>query len=347
MGSMNGILDTLVRIRSPLGLAGAGIFLVFFVCWVFYKRTKPAAAKETPELLKFMFKGVMGLAALLIVIPNGVSVLDRAGLLGQRHPTVGVFAGRVHLGDNLFARIGGRSLPTEDAPTPPRTDANLILYDKETKTFETSFGLPTHVQWVATHYGRMFDGFNLGAWKHISDLSANVDFRPQYEGASVQIDPTTTLVWIEDAVENDEGHFYSRKAVVGRTVTKNLYEELRKQGFAPEGCRLARATLYLSGLHGSRRPDQPESVQVLVNQDLFTVAFRTLQLRSEEVVAVPIKPSSLSLEPEIATMFTIVVLPFQEEYPIPPPSVKDRRGPAHFRDIEIGDCSIELVFDRP
>jgi hypothetical protein len=342
---LHNILESLRQIHSFIGLVSAGLFLVIFVCWIVYKRTRLAPATETSALLRYIFRGVLILAILLILLYASLLVLDRMGFFLNRRPTVTVFSGRVHLGDNIFARIGGKSLPSVDAPVQiPK--ANLVIYDKETRGFQTDFGLPTHVQWLAAHYGVVFARFNLAAWRHISDLSANPGFRPTYEGATAQVDPSTALIWIEDATVDGEGHFYSRKAIVARTVALNIYEELRSQGFRPEGRHLSDVTFYLCGLHGSRRPEQPDNVQLIVNRDIYSVPFKVLAVRTEEVVPLRIKPSSLSLEPEESTMFSLVVLPFEERHPIPPPGAEDRRGPAHFRDIEVGQCFLELCFDK-
>lgn len=339
------ILESLKQIQSFIGLVSAGLFLVVFACWIILKRTKPAPAKDTSDLLKYLFRGVLGIAILLVLLYFALLVLDRTGFFVNQRPTVPVFGGRVHLGDNIFARIGGKSLPTVDSPGPV-PHARLVVFDKETAEFQTDFGLPTHVQWIAAHYRPVFSQANLDAWKHISELSANPEFRPKYEGAAVQIDSGTVLIWLHDATIDGDGHFYSRKAVVARTVTRNIYEELRSQGFRPEGRRLSDVTFYICGLHGSRRPEQPDNVQLVVNADIYSVPFKALVARNEEVVPLRLKPSSISIEPEDVTMFTLVVLPFQEEYPLPPPDAKDRRGPGHFRDIEVGKCFLELCFDK-
>lgn len=339
------ILKSLKQIQSFIGLVSAGLFLVIFASWIIFKRTKPAPAKDTSELLKYLFRGVLGLAVLLILLYFVLLVLDRTEVFVNRRPTMTVFSERVHLGDNIFARIGGKSLPTVDSPGPIQHPL-LIFFDKETEEFQTDFGLPTHVQWIAGYYKSIFAQANLGAWKHISELSANPEFRAEYEGAAVQIDSKTVLIWLQDATIHGEGHFYSRRAAVALTITLNIYEQLRSQGFRPEGRRLSDVTFYLCGLHGSRRPDQPDNVQLIVNRDIYSVPFKALIARNEEVVQMRLKPSSISIEPEDSTMFTLVVLPFQEGYPLPPPHTKDRRGPGHFRDIEIGKCLLELCFDK-
>lgn len=258
-------------------------------------------------------------------------------------PAISIFKGKVHLGDNTFARIGGNSLPTIDDPL-SQGGQEIVFYDKETKSVKTSFGLPTCVQILANHYLPIFENVNLDAWKHISVLKDMNDFSPTYENASVKIDFATTLIWIEDATVNGQGHFYSRLAPFARTKTLNIFNELKKIGFHPEGRRLAGAIFTITGLHGSRRPDQPDNINLIVNQKIYPIPFKSLMARNEEVVSIHIDTSSFSLDPDKNTMFSIVVLPFKEKAPLPPPTHKYREGPAHFRDVEVGDCSLNFTF---
>ncbi len=339
------IFNSLQEIQSFIGLVSAGLFLVVLAIWVIYKRTRPSLAKDTPDLLKYVFKGVIGLSALLIVLYFSLIVLERTGYFVNKKPTVSIFDKRIHLGDNIFSRVGGKSLPTQDAPS-NLFDSGIIRFDKESGIFKTNFGLPTHVQMIAGYYGKIFDKYNLKAWKNISEISLFPKYQLTYEGSTVKIDAYTTLIWVPNALHNGNHNFYDREAAIGITITKNIYKELKRINYSPEGRRLESVKFYFSGLHGSKRPEQPDNVELVVNQEVYKVPFKSLLTRNEEVVSILIKPSSISLEPEQPTMFTLVVLPFQEKYPIPPPEQKDRRGPAHFRDIEIGECYIELQFAK-
>ena len=93
-------------------------------------------------------------------------------------------------------------------------------------------------------------------------------------------------------------------------------------------------------------PSKVDNVEIIVNEDRYPLHFQSYLLRNEEVIPLKIKVSSLSLREDYNNTFTIVVLPFKEDFPIPPPYLNmDKRGPAHFRDIEIGKCMLELELE--
>jgi len=260
---------------------------------------------------------------------------------------VPIFKGAVHLGDNIFAHVGGKSLPKVDDPL-SQTGNTLIFYDKESEQFLTSFGLPTAVQIIANHYAPIFKEANLGAWKHIGVVTQEQDQREDYEGATALVDDSTKLIWKADATISGEGAYYTRVACVARTTTVNLYKSLQEARVSPDGKRLVGLTFWMTGMHGGLRPDQSDNCfDLIVNDYKYPLSFRSAELRTEEVVSVKLSTHSISLREDVPTMFSLVVRPLREKYPRSPPSgLEPREGPAHFRDVEIGDCFLEFSFEE-
>lgn len=247
---------------------------------------------------------------------------------------------KVHLGDNTMAAFGGDRVPT--LPAPGREEGAMVLfYDKAKSTFRSEFGFPSEVQAIAQYYGPIYAETNLLAYQHIQAISPTGSFVSSYKGASIQIDTSTLLIWNEH-----NGNFYYEVAAVAVTHTVNLYAALREKGYQPESIKLKGATLWLHGMHSGRRPDQPENVEVVVNGVRHPIVYRRTGLRREELISVKLETDALSVKHPNPTHFTIIVLPFQERYPLPPPgSSYEQRGPGHFRDIEIWKAELELTID--
>ncbi|GAF80311.1 unnamed protein product, partial [marine sediment metagenome] len=238
------------------------------------------------------------------------------------------------------ASLGGDRAPALPVPGGEK-GAMVILYDKTKGTFKSDFGFPTEVQAIAYYYGPIYAKTNLSAYKHIQAISPTASFVSSYEGDSVQIGPSTLLIWKEN-----NGDFYQEVAPIAVTRAVNLYAVLREKGYQPESVKLNKATLWLHGMHSSRRKDQPENVELIVNGVRHPIRYKGCGLRQEEIVPVQLEIKALSVNAPKPTRITITVLPFQERYPLPPPdSSYAQRGPAHFRDIEIWKAELELIID--
>jgi hypothetical protein len=277
------------------------------------------------------------IGTLIGAISLGFYVIDRSFQLTETKTyKIGVFKGRKHLGDNIYARVGGITLPNWDSPHRQGFDG-LIFYDKENHTFHTTWGTPEVAQDVASHYKPILQNYNLGAWRHIRGLDTEVS--PKYEGAAIKIDSKTTLIW-----EEDKGDFYYRFAPFAWVTTVNLYKELRSLNIDPAKQAIKSAKLIITGFHGGKREEQPEQVELFINGQTYRLSFASLKMRNEEVMVVNLRIEDLKLAPTDSCEIAIIVLPFAEKYPLPPPnSTYKQIGPAHFRDIEVGDSFIEIT----
>lgn len=186
------------------------------------------------------------------------------------------------------------------------------------------------------HYKPILAGYNLDAWSHIKAM--NFRMTPGYNGHLVQIDNHTSLIWKEN-----EGNFYYRYAPFAWAVTLNLYKELMFLNIDPAVQKIKSVKLVITGFHGGKRREQDEQIELLINDKIYKIAFGTPEVRNEEVIVINISPQDLIISPTASMNFAIIVLPFHEKYPIPPPHSKyPQMGPAHFRDIEIGDSYLEV-----
>ena len=248
---------------------------------------------------------------------------------------IAVFEGRKHLGDNIYARVGGISLPTLDDPYRQNLEG-LIFWDKEKNICLTTWGSPQIVQTICSYYKNIFEKYNLKAWRHISEVDHIST--PEYMGQFIQIDPKTILTWKEN-----KGNFYYRYAPFAWVITINFYKQLMFLNVDPSKQEIKSVKLILTGLHGSKRENQPEQVELLVGNKIYPLLFNSMLLRNEEVIIINLDKTDLNFEPTMSTNFAIIVLPFQEKYPLPPKNSKfEKRGPAHFRDIEVGDSYLEI-----
>lgn len=280
----------------------------------------------------------LGIAGVLLTIIFGIrnEFVSKKSQTDKTYRII-IYKGNKHLGDNIFARVGGLSLPKWDDPL-NQDETELIYYDKEEHTFLTRWGLPKSVQNIVNKYSILFSEVNLEAWKNI--VASNEIKTNKYKGHQIQVDDTTVLRWEESA-----GDFYYRYAVVARVETINLYERLMFLSYDPVGKELKSAKLILKGLHGSKRAGQPDNVELFIGDNSYALQFGSLFLRNEEVLKIELNPEHLKISPTESNIFGIVVLPFNEEYPLPPPdSSYKKRGPSHFRDIEVGDTFLELEF---
>ncbi len=251
-----------------------------------------------------------------------------------------VFDKKTHLGDNDQATYGGTSLPYFESPG-AETGAHLLVFDKKDNRF-ISTGFPTEVMGILNYYGGRYQESNLSAYQHVVGIEPSEPEKDQYPGSSVQIDLYTKLVWVENG-----GSFYHEKAAVGITSTINLFQHLKENGFYPEETKIKKAKFWYHGLHSGKRQSQPDNVELVVNSKVHQIKFKSNKVREEELVAVTIDPEIINLSPTSTNRFTLVVLPYQEKFPIPPPSLKGYKqvGPGHFRDIELWKGTLELVID--
>lgn len=244
------------------------------------------------------------------------------------------------MGDNVYARIGGVSLPVWDDPN-RQGDDDLIFYDKKEKRFLTSWGAPKVAQLLARHYSSRFAECNLGAYANVMAVRPNPTLVGRYAGDHVQIDYDTCLIWREN-----EGNYYQRYAPFARLVTMNLYKEIFSHSIDPTKIRIKSARLVISGLHGGKRQEQEENIELIVNGKIHKIGFGSREIRNEEVVAMELPADELAIGPAMSMSFGFIVLPFSEQYPLPPPKSKySKIGPAHFRDVEVGDTILEIVYE--
>lgn len=249
-----------------------------------------------------------------------------------------VFNNRVHLGDNVFSRQGGMVFPSQDEPTIDRNE-DVVYYHKDTKKFSTYFGATIGAQLIAEIFGNYYKKYNLDAWEHIVAGSVK-NIKPlNYKGSFVQIDDDTILTWKEK-----KGNFYDSIGAIARTRSINVFKELMNQGVDPRKVQITKAWIRLNGFHGGKRRKQSDNVDLLIDNMRFPVTFLSNNFRNEEFIEVDIDPAKLNCcNPSNNTIISVVVLPYQEQLPVPPPNINYHKkiGPAHFRDIEIG--SVQLI----
>jgi len=251
-----------------------------------------------------------------------------------------VFNKKTHLGDNDQSSFGGTSSPFVESPG-SEGKVHLLEYDKKEQSFKSKNGFPTEVQEILNFYGGQYAKANLEAYKHVVGVSPKIDADKSYPGNSVQIDRYTKLIWRENS-----GEFYHQEAAVGLTATINLYQYLLNNGFSPEETSIKKATFRFHGLHSGKRPSQPDNVQIVVNRKIYPMKYKSNNVREEESIDINIPAETLNLAATGTNRFTIMVLPYQENYPVPPPkSQYEQRGPGHFRDIELWSGKLELVID--
>ena len=251
-----------------------------------------------------------------------------------------IFNKKTHLGDNDQERFGATSSPFVEYPDAEQ-GAHLLIYNKKEKSFVSANGFPAEVQNLLNFYSGRYQGVNLSAYKHVLGVKPSGNEGEQYPGSSVQIDPSTKLVWVENA-----GNFYHEKAAVGITSTVNLFQYLKENGFAPDKTKIKKAIFWYHGLHSEKQQGQLDNVEVVINGKIYPVKFESSE-SGEEFVAVKIQSRSLNLTPDSINRFTIMVSPYQEKYPIPQPTAEKYKkvGPGHFRDIELWKGVLELVID--
>ena len=249
-----------------------------------------------------------------------------------------VFNQKVHLGDNDLASFGGTSTPFIVQPGSEGTP-HLIFYNKASKIFQSTNGFPTEIQHMATRYGRLYQHANLDAFKHIAAVTPSIIPDANYPGNSVQIDAHTKLIWRENG-----GSFYHENAAVGITSTINLNKFLAEAGH--DDARIKSASFVFHGIHSGKRSEQSDNVELVVNGKIFPVKFHSNNVREEERIAIPLPHEILNTSAVGTNRFTLVVLPYQERYPLPPPdSEYVRKGPGHFRDIELWEGTLFLTVD--
>ena len=245
----------------------------------------------------------------------------------------------IRLGDNIFARIGGRSIPRVDSPD-EQDSKRIIFFNKKTGEFHTSWGISDDVSAIANAYKKYYEGFNLGAWEDIVAFSPEGQLNESYPGEYVQIDGMTILKW-----ERGKGNFYLQEAAVAYSNTFNIYRELVSNGNNPGFLKVKNATLYITGLHGGKRPGQDDFLELIVNGNRIPLSFEIDRLRSEETISVSVDPSLIPISKREPLWVAITTLPIQEKYPLPPKSAHEvMKGPAHFRDVEIYQISLKLEF---
>jgi hypothetical protein len=236
----------------------------------------------------------------------------------------------IRLGDNVYARQGGRDLPDRDVPGSQWR--YTVYYDKLTRELKTDFGTPDVVHELGARFGPRILETNLAAWQHIT-LSDVADGDMSSNGA---------LGWAER-----RGNYYDRVAAFAVFQQVNLYRELIRLGQTPEEVKIAQANFWCEGLHGGKRPEQPSNIVVLIDSSLVPLVFSAMTLRQLENVRVPLPSQSFSLSSDKTLQVAVVVLPFEEEHPTPPLGWSgDRRGPAHFRDVELRACELSLTLER-
>ncbi|MEW8350661.1 MAG: hypothetical protein AB2689_21640 [Candidatus Thiodiazotropha taylori] len=251
-----------------------------------------------------------------------------------------VFNQKTHLGDNDQASFGGTASPFMVQPG-AEEKAHLLVYDKALESFESTNGFPTEIQRVLAHYGKQYQKVNLGAYKHVVGVSPSSESDETYQGNSVLIDSYTKLIWREN-----NGTYYHEKAPVGITSTVNLNKILSDYGYNNGDAKIKSASFIYHGLHSGKRHSQPDSVELVVNNKIFAVNFRSNSVREEERISIPIPPEILNISETGTNRFTLIVLPYQEKYPLPPPdSAYLHKGPGHFRDIELWEGKLTVTID--
>lgn len=248
-----------------------------------------------------------------------------------------LFNDRKHLGDNNFALIGGKSLPRWDNPLFQADINDLIFYDKHEQHFYSNWGYPEFIQQLQDYYVPLFSSHNLSAWKHIN-ASSNTK-QSSYQGQTVQLDNNTYLSWKEN-----NGNYYYRIAPVGRVAILHIYKELLLRNINIEKQKIKNIKLIIDGLHGGKRPEQPDCIELIINNKMHPINFTSNSVRTEEVFSISIDPVDINLSPMESTYFAIFVLPFDEIFPLPPPQSNfPNIGPSHFRDIEIEGVYLEIT----
>ena len=281
---------------------------------------------------------VATLVGLVAAVYAGFAYLN--DLTKDTEKQIVIFDKKTHLGDNDQASFGGTSSPFVESPGAEQ-GAHLLIYNKKNKSFVSTNGLPTEVQNILNFYGVRYLKTNLSAYKHTVAVNPANKKGEQYPGNSVQIDPFTKLIWLGNA-----GSFYHEKATVGITSTVNLFQYFKDNGFNPEETKIKKAAFRYHGLHSGKRKSQPDNVEVVINGKIYPIKFKSNKVREEEHVAVTIQPEILNLTPTGTNRFTIMVLTYQEKYPIPSPNKEyTKKGPGHFRDIELWKGTLELVID--
>ncbi len=333
------LLESLGKIAGIGGIS-LGIFLLLFQGLL--KKLKVPGLKQDQWfriIIVFMVLvwsvALSGLGAWYFSsVRQSSSVVEKA--FGEK--SIPLFIERVHLGDNVFSRVGGMVFPSQDQPTISKNE-DIVYYDKETGQFSTYFGATTGVQFIAAVFKDYYKAFNLGAWKHVVAEREETTLPDEYDGASVQIDFDTVLRW-----EKGKGNFYDRVAAVARTRSINVFNELMKIGVDPRNNQVTSAWIRMSGFHGGKRRGQSDNMDILIDNQRYLVNFQSHRPRNEEFIEVPINILQIDpANPIKNTIFSIVVLPYQEQLPVPPPSEKlESIGPAHFRDIEIGEIQLVL-----
>src|SRR6267378_2257571 len=149
------ILQAAQKISSVAGVVSFVLFLCWFILFILYKRTKAVTGTATERLLRLAVHWTFLLAIVSIFFFATFEFLDRYDILPRKRIRLTLFSGYVHLGDNIFARIGGGSLPYWDDPV-HQPNTQLIWYNKTAQTFQTRFGLPTGVQLIANYYAPIF-----------------------------------------------------------------------------------------------------------------------------------------------------------------------------------------------
>ncbi|MFC1825329.1 hypothetical protein ACFL9T_21670 [Thermodesulfobacteriota bacterium] len=252
-----------------------------------------------------------------------------------------LFKDRVHLGDNVFSREGGMVFPSQDKPTIDKNE-EVVYYNKENKVFYTYFGTTTGVQFIESAFREHYEKLNLEAYKHIFAGSVTEVEKETYKGSSVQIDPKTLLIW-----KQGMGNFYDKIAAIARTKSINIFKEFMIQNIDPRNKVITRAFVRMEGFHGGRRSGQLDNIDLLINDQRYPIEFKYDAPRNEEFIEIELKNiQNLNIKnPGRNTIISIVVLPYQEEYPLPPPDSEFvKMGPAHFRDVEIGNVNLLIEY---
>lgn len=341
---MDSILKIVSQISTPLILAGVVIAVLSGIFRAIIDKSPDWSKKDASKIILKIINWI-GVIAILAVILGFIGYFAQPPLSKSikedsfSEIKIPLFTGAEHLGDNTFHYDGGNVDPKHDAPTSTNVE-DIIYYDKQTKQFSTEFGLTTGVKFLAGVFQDYYSKFNLDAWKHIFAMSKS-DLKQsdvQYSGSFVQIDTDIVLVWREN-----QGNFYHKKAIIGRTKGINLFASIMDQGIDPRKVKINRVWIRLKGFHGGRRKGQDDNVDFLVGDNRYNVKFIRDLGRNEEFIELELKSTHLNInDPSKITIFSIVVLPYQEQLPLPPPDSKyQQTGPAHFRDVEIG--SVKLV----
>ncbi len=334
------ILETVGKIAGIGGLS-LGVFLILFQSLL--KKIKVPGLKQSQWytiILVFMILvwsvAISGMASWYFSTKNLRKVNIESAFTEKNIP---VFSSRVHLGDNVFSRQGGMVFPSQDEPTISRNE-DVVYYHKDTKNFSTYFGATTGAQFIAKVFGDYYKNFNLDAWENVV-ASSKAEATPlSYEGSFIQIDSATVLSW-----HKGQGNFYDKTAAIARTRSVNIFKELINQGVDPRKIKVTKAWLRLNGFHGGRRKGQSDNLYLLIDSNRYPVEFGSDASRNEEFLEVEIEPEKLDCcNPSRNTIISLVVLPYQEQLPIPPPDLLNYKkiGPAHFRDVEIGNVNLVL-----